>query len=63
MKSALTGLERDMGNGRLTFKEGKNVVVKRVEGYQGTTRRIDYTPQTNPKHVKVIILLDPEKPK
>jgi hypothetical protein len=64
MESAKTKLDRDMGTGRLKFNGGKQVVVKLVEGFKSgvTNPLITYTPQTNPKHVKVVILLKPEKP-
>ena len=62
MTSLTTGLDRDNGNGRLTFKGGRNVLVTQVEGFKGTTRLINYTPMTSPKHIKVVILLKPERP-
>ena len=63
MVSAMTGLDRDNNSGQLKFKGGKEVGVKRVEGFQnGTTQLIDYTPVTNPKRIKVIIMLKPEEP-
>ena len=64
MNSLTTGLDRDT-KGRLTFKGSKKVVVTQVEALKANgDRLIHYKPAINPKpeHVKVVILLKPERP-
>ena len=62
MTSATTGLDRDGTTGRLKFKGGRSVIVTQVQGFNGSTALISYTPVSTPKHIKVVILLTPDKP-
>jgi hypothetical protein len=59
MVGAAHPLKREKDTGRLTFKNNKKVVITQVEGLVGTSSVFTYKPETNPKHIKALFLLEP----